>query len=88
MDEEGHIFPSSNLYGCPIYLAPELPLALAKQAGNSHKRKKVDGRKCDYWSLGVCGLEMRSGKVSFKLHHVSPPLGYWPNTLQGDHSER
>ena len=30
MDEEGHIFPSSNLYGCPIYLAPELPLALAK----------------------------------------------------------
>ena len=63
MDDEGHIFPGSNLYGCPLYLAPELPLALTKQAGNSHKRKLVDGRKCDFWSLGVLGLEMRSGQV-------------------------
>ena len=76
MDEEGHIFPSSNLYGCPIYLAPELPLALAKQAGNSHKRKKVDGRKCDFWSLGVCGLEMRSGQVNM-MFILSIPTWFW-----------
>jgi citron Rho-interacting kinase len=63
MDDDGHIFPSSNLYGCPLYLAPELPLALGKQSGNSHRKKLVKGRKCDFWSLGICGFEMRTGNV-------------------------